>query len=101
VHKDDTISKRIALNYRKNVFIKIKKYEISYSDVLRIDVKKTSSKEFVIYFSQYEKSVYNYIKGLFLFHILDMDNSKIVVSFNENSKDVVYEMSKKKFHYGA
>ena len=95
VHKDDTISKRIALNYRKNVFIKIKKYEISYSDALRIDVKKTSSKEFVIYFSQYKKSVYNYIKGLFLFHILDMDNSKIVVSFNENSKDVVYEMSKK------
>jgi len=95
VHKDDTISKRIALNYRKNVKIIIKKHSLSFSDVIRIDVKKISSKEFSIEFSKEIKSVYNYIKGLFLFHILELYNDKIIVSFNENSKEIVYEMSKK------
>ena len=95
VYKDDTISKRIALNYRKNVSIKIKKYNLSFSNVLKIEIKKISSKEFSIEFSKENRSVYNYIKGLFLFHILEMYNDKLIVSFNENSKEIVYEMSKK------
>jgi len=95
VHKDDTISKRIALNYRKDVLIKIKKYYVSFSDNLRIEIKKISSKEFSIYFAREIKSVYNYIKGLFLFHILEMYEDKLIVSFNENSKEIVYEISKK------
>jgi len=95
VHKDETIAKRIALNYRKNVSIKIKKYYVSASDLLKIDIKKISSKEFSIYFSREIKSVYNYIKGLFLFHILEMYSDKLIISFNENSKDIVYEISKK------
>jgi molecular chaperone DnaJ len=95
VHKDDTISKRIALNYRKNVSIKIKRYYVSASNLLKIEVKKISSKEFSIEFSQHIKSIYNYIKGLFLFHILEMYQDKLIISFNENSKEIVYEMSKK------
>jgi len=95
VYKDDTISKRMALNYRKNVLIKIKKYSLSYSNNFKIEIKKISSKEFSISFSKEMKTVYNYIKGLFLFHILEMYNDKIVVSFNESSKGIVYELSKK------
>jgi len=95
VHKDDTISKRIALNYRKNVLIKIKKYSLSYSDVLKIEIKKISSKEFSIDFSKEIKTIYNYIKGLFLFYILEIYNDRLIVSFNENSKEIVYELSKK------
>ncbi|NPA56008.1 MAG: DnaJ domain-containing protein [Epsilonproteobacteria bacterium] len=95
VHKDDTIAKRIALNYRKDVVIKIKKYFVSASNVLRITIRKISSKEFSIEFSKEVKSVYNYIKGLFLFHILEMYNDKLIISFNESSKETVYEISKK------
>jgi len=95
IHKDETISKRIALNYRKNVKIIIKKHSLSFSDLIRIDIKKISSKEFSIEFSREVKSVYNYVKGLFLFHILELYNDKLIISFNENSKEIVYEMSKK------
>jgi len=95
IHKDDTISKRIALNYRKDVKITIKKYNLSYSNILKIDIKKLSSKEFSIEFSKDIKSVYNYIKGIFLFHILEIYKDKIIVSFNETSKEIVYQMSKK------
>jgi len=95
IHKDETISKRIALNYRKNVVLKIKKYAMYYSNAFRIDIKKTSSKEFIIEFSRDIRPVYNYVKGLFLFYILDMYKDKIVISFNESSKDIVYELSKK------
>ena len=95
IHKDETIAKRIALNYRKNVVIKIKKYYVYANNSLKIDIKKTSSKEFVIRLSENHKSIYNYIKGLFLFHILEMDDEKFIVSFNESSKDIVYELSKK------
>jgi len=94
-HKDESIAKRIALNYRKNIKITIKKYNLSFSDMLNIEVKKISSKEFKIEFSKFIKPVYNYIKGLFLFHILELYERKIIVSFNENSKELVYELSKK------
>jgi len=95
-HKNDnTISKRIALNYRKNVKITIKKYNLSSSDILNIEIKKISSKEFSIEFSKFIKPVYNYIKGLFLFHILEMYERKLIISFNENTKELVYELSKK------
>jgi len=95
IHKDDSISKQIALNYRKNVVITIKKHSLYYSNILRIDIKKTSSKEFYISFSQEVKSIFNYIKGLFLFHVLDIDKNKLIISFNESSKEIVYELSKK------
>ena len=95
IHQDETISKRIALNYRKNVVIKIKKYYVSYSNALKINIRKISSKEFSIEFDRHIKSVYNYIKGLFLFHILEMYEDKLIISFNESAKEIVYEMSKK------
>jgi len=96
-HKNDEsdISKRIALNYRKNIKITIKKHSLSFSNVLNIEIKKISSKEFKIEFSKFIKPVYNYIKGLFLFHILELYENKMIISFNENSKDIVYDISKK------
>jgi len=95
-HKNDKeISKRIALNYRKNVKIFIKKYNISATNALNIEIKRISSKEFSIEFSKYKKSVYNYVKGLFLFHILELYENKLIISFNETSKELVYELSKK------
>jgi molecular chaperone DnaJ len=94
-YKDDDITKRIALNYRKNVRIKIKKHNVYFSNVLAIEIKKSSSKEFVIEFSKFVKPVYNYIKGLFLFYILELYENKLIISFNENSKELVYEISKK------
>jgi len=94
-HKDDSISKRIALNYRKNVRIKIKKHSVYFGNILNIEIKKISSKEFSIEFSKFIKPVYNYVKGIFLFHILELYENKLIVSFNENSKDLVYEIGKK------
>jgi len=95
IYHDDTISKRIALNYRKNVLIKIKKHSLYQSNLINIEIKKLSSKEFVINFSLNIKPVYNYIKGLFLFYILELDENKIVVSFNETAKEIVFDLSKK------
>jgi molecular chaperone DnaJ len=94
-HKDNDIAKRIALNYRKNVKIKIKKHNVYFSNILSIEIKKISSKEFAIEFSKFIKPVYNYIKGIFLFHILELYENKLIISFNENSKELVYEISKK------
>jgi molecular chaperone DnaJ len=95
-HKNDNdIAKRIALNYRKNVKIKIKKHNLYYSNLLSIEIKKISSKEFKIEFSKYIKPVYNYIKGIFLFHILELYEKKLIISFNENTKDLVYQITKK------
>jgi molecular chaperone DnaJ len=93
--EDEVMSKKIALNYKKNIKITIKKYNISSSNILNIEIKKISSKEFSIEFSKFVKPVYNYIKGLFLFHILELYEKKMIISFNENSKEIVYELSKK------
>jgi molecular chaperone DnaJ len=95
-HRDDEIMiKRVALNYTKNIRIIIKKYNFLFSDVLNIEIKKISSKEFKIEFSKFVKPVYNYIKGLFLFYILELYEKKFIISFNENSKEIVYELTKK------
>jgi len=94
-YRDDTISKRIALNYRKNVLIKVKKYSLYQNNIIKIEIKKRSSKEFIIEFNQDIKSVYNYIKGLFLFYILELLDNKLVISFNETAKEIVFDLSKK------
>ena len=95
IYHDDTISKRIALNYRKNVLITIKKHSLYQSNLINIDIRKISSKEFKIEFSLVVKAVYNYIKGLFLLYILELNENSIIVSFNENVKEVVFDLSKK------
>ncbi len=95
IYKDTTISKRIALNYRKNILIQIKKYNLYQSNIINIEIKKLSSKEFSITFSNPIKTIYNYIKGLFLFYILELNENSIIVSFNETAKEVVFDLSKK------
>ena len=95
IHKDETISKKVALNYRKNIVIKIKKYSLFYSNFLKLEIRKISSKEFSIDFSRKIKQIFNYIKRLFLFHILEIYEDRLIVSFNETSKDIVYDLSKK------
>jgi molecular chaperone DnaJ len=93
IYHDDTITKRLALNYRKNVEITVKKHQISeQKNILNINVKKLSSKEFVIEFGKDIKSVYEYIKGLFLFDVLDLRSDNILISFNEDTKKIVSQM---------
>lgn len=96
IYHDDSIIKKLALNYRKNVQITIKKHQISeQKNLLNINVRKLSSKEFIIEISKDKKSVYNYIKGLFLFDVLDLRNDSILISFNEDTKRIVSQMNSK------
>lgn len=95
VYKSDAIVKRVALNYRKNVVIRIKKHALFFADSLSIHIIKNSSKEFTIRFSQYNRSVYNYVKGLFLFDILELGKEYMIVSFNEDTKNIVFQTTEK------
>jgi molecular chaperone DnaJ len=95
VYGDETISKRIALNYRKDILIKVQRYHIYHNSAVSIEIKKISSKEFKIEFSKEIKSIYNYVKGLFLFYILELDKNKIIVSFNDTAKEIVFDLSRK------
>ncbi len=95
--KDENIYKKILLNYKKDILIKIKKHEIVFDEsALYIDVIKKSSKEFEIRFANPKKSVYDYIKGLFLFDLLDLDEYSLIVSLNSESINVMNALLNKK-----
>ena len=90
-HKnDENLYKRLILNYKKDLVIIIKKHQVTFDEnAVYITVNKLSSKEFEILFANPKKTVFNYIKGLFLFDLLDLNEDRLVVSFNENSKRII------------
>jgi len=95
--KDDITYKKILLNAKKDIIIKIKKHEITFDEnAIYISVRKISSKEFEINFANPKKSVYDYIKGLFLFDMLDFDEYRMVVSYNEESRRIISSLLQKK-----
>ncbi|WP_456471227.1 DnaJ domain-containing protein [Caminibacter sp.] len=88
--KDDTVYKKLLLNYKKDVVIKIKKHQVTFDEkAIYITIRKTSSKEFEIDFANPNPKVYNYVKGLFLFDLLDMDEYKMIISFNNETQRIV------------
>ncbi len=88
--KEPSVIKKLLLNYKKDTIIKIKKYEVSFDEkAIYIAIRKLSSREFEIVFANPKDKVFNYIKGLFLFDLLDLTNDKLVVNFNEESKRIV------------
>lgn len=90
-HKnDENLYKKLILNYKKDLVIIIKKHQVTFDEnAVYITVNKLSSKEFEILFANPKKTVFNYIKGLFLFDLLDLNEDRLVVSFNENSKRII------------
>jgi molecular chaperone DnaJ len=96
-HKDEISYKKILLNAKKDILIKIKKHEVTFDEnAIYISVNKISSKEFEINFANPKKSVYDYIKGLFLFDILDFDEYKMIVSYNEDTRKIISALLAKK-----
>jgi molecular chaperone DnaJ len=97
-HKNDEITyKKILLNYKKDVIVKIIKHEITFDEkAVYISVRKLSSKEFEINIANPKPQIYNYIKGLFLFDLLDMDEYKMVVSLNEESFKIINALISKR-----
>jgi molecular chaperone DnaJ len=87
---DEVVYKQILLNYKKDVKLKIKKHFVSFDEnAIYITIRKISSKEFEIEFANPKKSIYDYIKGLFLFDLLELDTYKMVISLNEESSKIV------------
>jgi len=88
--KDENLYKKMLLNYKKDVIVKIKKHEVTFDEeAIYIAIKKLSSKEFEINFANPNEKVYNYIKGLFLFDLLDMDKFRFIISLNEETRQIV------------
>ena len=94
--KDEAIIKKLFLNYKKDLIIKIKKYNLSFDEkAIYITIRKLSSKEFEILFANPKVPVFNYIKGLFLFDLIDISSDRMVVVFNEESKRIVTALASK------
>jgi molecular chaperone DnaJ len=88
--KDENTYKKMLLNFKKDVVIKIKKHEVTFDENAHyISIKKLSSSEFEINFANPNEKIYNYIKGLFLFDLLEMDKYKMIISLNEETKNIV------------
>jgi len=78
------------------LIIKIKKYNLSFDEkAIYITIRKLSSKEFEILFANPKAPVFNYIKGLFLFDLIDISSDRMVVVFNEESKRIVTALASK------
>lgn len=90
-HKnDENLYKKLLLNFKKDVIIQIKKHQVTFDEnAIYITIRKLSSKEFEIVFANPKKSVFNYIKGLFLLDLLDIDSERMIVNFNEDTKRIV------------
>ena len=90
-HKnDESMYKKLLLNYKKDLIIIIKKHQVTFDEnAVYITINKLSSKEFEILFANAKKSVFNYVKSLFLLDLLDVGEDRIVVSFNDNSKRII------------
>jgi len=94
--KDENLLKKLLLNYKKDLIIKIKKYSVTFDEkAIYITIRKLSSKEFEILFANPKKPVYNYIKGLFLFDLIDMNSERLVITFNEESQRIVSALAAK------
>lgn len=96
-HKNDEILyKKLLLNFKKDVIIQIKKHQLTFDEnAIYITIRKISSKEFEIIFANPKKSVFNYIKGLFLFNLLDFNDEKLIINFNEETKSIVNNLISK------
>ena len=93
---DENLYKKLLLNYKKDVIIQIKKHQVTFDEnAVYIGIKKLSSKEFQIIFANSKKPVFNYIKSLFLFDLLDFDNEKMIINFNEDTKKIVNSLISK------
>jgi len=93
---DENLINKLLLNYKKDLIIKIKKYSVTFDEkAIYITIRKISSKEFEILFANPKKPVYNYIKGLFLFDLLDLSPDRLVITFNEESKRIVSALASK------
>ena len=93
---DENLLKKLLLNYKKDLIIKIKKYSVTFDEkAIYITIRKLSSKEFEILFANPKKPVYNYIKGLFLFDLIDMNSERLVITFNEESQRIVSALAAK------
>jgi len=87
---DENLYKKLLLNFKRDVIIKIKKHQITFDEnAVYITINKLSSKEFEILFANPKKSVFSYIKGLFLLDLLDYSPDRMVVNFNEDTKKIV------------
>jgi len=87
---DENLYKKLLLNFKKDVIIKIKKHQIAFDEnAVYITINKLSSKEFEILFANPKKSVFNYIKGLFLLDLLDFSPDRMVINLNEDTKKIV------------
>ena len=88
--RDETTYKKLLLNFKKDIIIEIKKHQLTFDEnAIYITINKLSSKEFEILFANPKKSVFNYIKGLFLLELLDLSSDRLVVSFTEETKKIV------------
>jgi len=93
---DENLIHKLLLNYKKDLVIKIKKYHVTFDEnAIYITIRKLSSKEFEILFANPKPAVFNYIKGLFLFDLLDMSNDRLVITFNEESQRIVSALASK------
>jgi len=87
---DEVLYKKLILNFKKDVIIQIKKHQITFDEnAVYITINKLSSKEFEILFANPKRSVFNYIKSLFLLELLDYTSDKMIVNFNEDTKRIV------------
>jgi len=94
--KDEALYKKLILNYNKDIEIFIKKHQITFDEkAIYISVNKISSKEFEIIFSKSKQNIFNYIKGLFLFHLLDIKDDRIIISFNNETKRIIQALISK------
>jgi molecular chaperone DnaJ len=94
--ENENLLKKLILNYKKDLIIKIKKYSVTFDEkAIYITVRKLSSKEFEIIFANPKPAVYNYIKGLFLFDLIDLSKDRLVVTFNEESQRIVSALASK------
>ena len=87
---DEVSYKKLLLNYKKDIIIQIKKHQLSFDEnAVYIKLNKLSNKEFEILFANAKKSVFNYVKGLFLLELLDLRSDRLVVSFTEETKKII------------
>ena len=92
----EELIKKLFLNYKKNVVITIKKYSVAFDKkAIYITIRKLSSKEFEILFANPKPPVFNYIKGLFVFDLIDLKDDKLIITFNEETKRVVSALASK------
>ena len=94
--EDVNLLKKLLLNFKKDLIIRIKKYSVTFDEkAIYVTIRKLSSKEFEILFANPKPPVFNYIKGLFLFDLIDLSTERLVVTFNEESQRIVSALASK------